>query len=259
MDLKFSKVTRKGPITIITLSRPEVYNALHIDAHFELNTVFDEFAADPSQWVAIVTGAGDKAFCAGNDLKWQAAGGKRGWDKGGFGGLTARFDCDKPIIAAVNGVAMGGGFEIALACDLIIASENATFALPEPRVGLAALAGGVHRLPRQIGLKRAMGMILTARHVKPQEGYELGFVNEVVPQGEALNAALRWAETICQNSPMSIRASKQAIQKGMAVSLEQAITEQREYPAVKAMAASEDYVEGPKAFSEKRKPNWKGQ
>ena len=222
MDLKFSKVTRKGPITIVTLSRPEVYNALHTDAHFELNKVFDDFAADPEQWVAIITGAGDKAFCAGNDLKWQAAGGKRGWDTGGFAGLTSRFDCDKPIIAAVNGVAMGGGFEIALACDLIIASENATFALPEPRVGLAALAGGLHRLPRQIGLKRAMGMILTARHVSAREGHELGFVNEVVPAGEALAAAERWAETICKNSPMSIRASKQTIQKGLAVSLEQA-------------------------------------
>jgi enoyl-CoA hydratase/carnithine racemase len=258
MDLKFSKVTRKGPITIVTLSRPEVYNALHIDAHFELNKVFDDFSADPEQWVAIVTGAGDKAFCAGNDLKWQAAGGKRGWDTGGFAGLTSRFDCDKPIIAAVNGVAMGGGFEIALACDLIIASENATFALPEPRVGLAALAGGVHRLPRQIGMKRAMGMILTARHVSAKEGLELGFVNEVVPAGEALAAAERWAETIAKNSPMSIRASKQAIQKGLSVSLEQAISEQREYPAVKAMAASQDYIEGPKAFSEKRPPKWVG-
>ncbi|MET4066268.1 enoyl-CoA hydratase/carnithine racemase [Bradyrhizobium sp. S3.2.6] len=258
MELKFSKVERKGPITIITLSRPEVYNALHTDAHFELQKVFDDFAADPAQWVAIVTGAGDKAFCAGNDLKWQAAGGKRGWDKGGFAGLTARFDCDKPIIAAVNGVAMGGGFEIALACDLIIASENATFALPEPRVGLAALAGGLHRLPRQIGLKRAMGMILTARHVSAKESFELGFVNEVVPQGEALAGALRWAEMITKNSPMSIRASKQTIRKGLAVSLEQAIEEQREYPAVKAMVASQDYIEGPKAFSEKRPPNWVG-
>lgn len=258
MELKYSKVTRKGAVTIVTLSRPEVMNALHTDAHFELHQVFNDFAADPEQWVAIVTGEGDKAFCAGNDLKWQAAGGKRGWDSSGFGGLTARFDCDKPIIAAVNGVAMGGGFEVALACDLIIASENAMFALPEPRVGLAALAGGLQRLPRQIGLKRAMGMILTARHVSAREGYELGFVNEVVPKGEALRMAEAWAETICRNSPMSIRASKQAIQKGLAVSLEQAIAEQREYPAVKAMTASQDYVEGPKAFAEKRPPKWAG-
>src|SRR6195256_2163800 len=104
MDLKFSKVTRKGPITIVTLSRPEVYNALHIDAHFELNKIFDDFSADPEQWVAIVTGAGDKAFCAGNDLKWQAAGGKRGSDTGGFAGLTSRFDCDQAVNAPVNGV-----------------------------------------------------------------------------------------------------------------------------------------------------------
>src|ERR1700726_3862049 len=258
MDLKFSKVTRKGPVTIVTLSRPEVYNALHIAAHFELNKVFDDFSADPGQWVPIVTGPGHKAFSAGNDLKWQAAGGKRGWDSGGFAGLPSRFDCDKPIIAAVNGVAMGGGFEIALACDLIIAAENATFALPEPRVGLAALAGGVHRLPRQIGLKRAMGMILTARHVSAKEGLELGFVNEVVPSGEALAAAERWAETICKNSPMSIRASKQTIQRGLDVPLQQAMTEQREYPAGRAMAASQDYIEGPKAFAEKRPPKWVG-
>jgi crotonobetainyl-CoA hydratase len=258
MAQQFSKVERKGPITVVTLNRPEVYNALHTDAHNELHEVFNDFAADPSQWVAIVTGAGDKAFCAGNDLKWQASGGKRGWNTSGFAGLTHRFDNDKPIIAAVNGVAMGGGFEIALACDLIIASENATFALPEPKVGLAALAGGLHRLPRQIGMKRAMGMILTARHVSAKEGLELGFVNEVVPQGEALNAALRWAETICKVSPMSIRASKQAIEKGMTGSLEQALANQMNYPAVKAMAASQDYIEGPKAFSEKRAPNWAG-
>src|ERR1700744_1114103 len=250
MDRKFSKVTRKGPITIVTLSRPEVYNALHIDAHFELNKVFDEFAADPDQWVAIVTGAGDKAFCAGNDLKWQAAGGKRGWDTGGFGGVTSRFVCGQPIIAAVNGFAMGGGFEIALTCDLIIASENATFALPEPRVGLAALAGGLHRLPRQIGLKRAMGMILTGRHVSAREGLELGFVNEVVPVGEALAAAQRWAGLICQNSPMSIRASKQAALEGLNASLPEAMVAQREYPAVREMIASADYIEGPRAFAE---------
>ena len=152
---------------------------------------------------------------------------------------------------------MGGGFETALACDIIVATENAVFALPEPRVGLIA-GSGVHRLPRMIGQKNALGMILTGRRVSAAEGKELGFVNEVVPKGEALAAAERWAETICKNSPMSIRASKQAIQKGMEVSLEQAMTEQREYPAVKAMAASQDYIEGPKAFSEKRPPKWLG-
>ncbi|WP_424627464.1 enoyl-CoA hydratase-related protein [Bradyrhizobium sp. SYSU BS000235] len=258
MTYEFAKVERKGRITIVTLNRPEVMNAMHSPAHFELHRVFDEFANDPEQWIAIVTGAGEKAFSAGNDLKWQAAGGKRGWDKSGFAGLTERFDCDKPIIAAVNGVAMGGGFEIALACDLIIAAENAVFALPEPRVGLAALAGGLHRLPRQIGLKRAMGMILTGRHVSAREGFELGFVNEVVSQGQALAAAERWANLILQNGPMSIRASKQTIHRGLGVSLEQALAEQRDYPAVKALAASEDYIEGPKAFSEKRAPQWKG-
>jgi crotonobetainyl-CoA hydratase len=258
MAYEFAKVARNGRLTIITLNRPEVMNALHSPAHFELHRVFDEFANDPEQWIAIVTGAGDKAFCAGNDLKWQAAGGKRGWDTSGFGGLTTRFDCDKPIIAAVNGVAMGGGFEIALACDLIIAAENATFALPEPRVGLAALAGGLHRLPRQIGLKRAMGMILTGRHVPAREGFELGFVNDVVAPGQALAGAERWANLILQNGPMSIRASKQAIHRGLGVSLEQAIAEQFDYPAVRALAASEDYIEGPKAFAEKRPPQWKG-
>jgi crotonobetainyl-CoA hydratase len=122
----------------------------------ELHEAFDSFAGDPGQWVPIITGAGEKAFCAGNDLKHQAAGGERGWGASGFGGLSHRFDLTKPVIAAVNGFAMGGGFEIALACDLVIAAENATFALPEPSVGLAATAGGLLRLPREIGMKRAM-------------------------------------------------------------------------------------------------------
>jgi enoyl-CoA hydratase/carnithine racemase len=258
MAFEYVEVRSAGHVTVVTLNRPEVMNALHKPAHYELHEVFNAFAADPDQWVAIVTGAGERAFCAGNDLKWQAAGGERGWNSSGFGGLTVRFDCDKPIVAAVNGVAMGGGFEIALACDLIIASENATFALPEPRVGLAALAGGLQRMPRQIGLKRAMGMILTGRHVPAREGYELGFVNEVVPRGEALSAAQRWAAQICQNSPMSIRASKQAVMQGQDVALPEAMVAQREYPAVRAMIASADYVEGPKAFAEKRPPRWQG-
>ena len=165
MTDEFCKVEKEGHLTIVTLNRPEVMNALHPPANFELAGVFDDFAADPEQWVAIVTGAGEKAFSAGNDLKYQASGGKMSSPPSGFAGLTSRFDLDKPVIAAVNGMAMGGGFEIALACDLIVAADTAIFALPEPRVGLAALAGGLHRLPREIGSKQALGMILTGRRV----------------------------------------------------------------------------------------------
>jgi crotonobetainyl-CoA hydratase len=259
MAYEFIKVERDGPVTTVTLNRPEVMNALHSPAHFELADAFDQFAADPEQWVGIVTGAGERAFSAGNDLKHQAGGGKMESPPSGFAGLTSRFDLTKPLIAAVNGVAMGGGFEIALACDLIVASEVAVFALPEPRVGLAALAGGLHRLPRQIGTKRALGMILTGRRVSAAEGHELGFVNEVVPAGELMAAARRWAAQIVELSPMSIRASKQAVYQGLdEPTLEAAISGQNRYPAVAALYRSEDFVEGPLAFSQKRAPAWKG-
>ena len=151
---------------------------------------------------------------------------------------------------------MGGGFEIALACDLIIASDNARFALPEPKVGLAALAGGLHRLPRQIGTKQALGMILTGRHVPAEEGQTLGFVNEVVPQDQLMDTARGWAEQILACSPLSIKASKEVVYQGLDYGLEEAMAVK--YPSVRAMATSEDYIEGPKAFAEKRPPNWKG-
>jgi enoyl-CoA hydratase/carnithine racemase len=157
----------------------------------------------------------------------------------------------------VNGVAMGGGFEIALACDLIIASDNARFALPEPKVGLAALAGGVHRLPRQIGLKRAMSMMLTARHVPAAEGLELGFVNEVVTQDQLMTRAREWAQMILECSPMSIRATKEAAMQGFELGGIRAAYEGR-YDAVRALSKGQDYIEGPLAFSEKRPPNWTG-
>jgi len=259
MTYEFCKVERAGHLTIVTLNRPEVMNALHAEAHEELAQVFDDFAADPAQWVAIVTGAGERAFSAGNDLKVTAAGGRKPWPKSGFAGLTQRFDLDKPVIAAVNGIAFGGGFEIALACDLIVAADSAVFALPEPRVGLAALAGGLHRLPREIGAKRALGMILTGRRVSAEEGRTLGFVNEVVPAAELMGAARRWAATIMEASPMSVRASKQAVTRGLAEpTLEDALKNQMHYPAVAAMFASDDFKEGPRAFAEKRKPEWKG-
>jgi len=255
---EYCKVERDGHLTIVTLNRPDVMNALHYPAHLELEQVWNAFDADPEQWVAIVTGAGPRAFSAGNDLKFQAAGGKKGFVASGFAGLTSRHNLNKPVIAAVNGVAMGGGFEVALACDIIIAAANAKFALPEPRVGLAALAGGVHRLPRTIGLKRAMGMMLTGRHVSAQEGYELGFVTALAAEGEAVNEAKKWAAQILECSPMSIRATKQAAMQGLAIT-DVATAYKVEYDAVARMRSSSDFIEGPKAFSEKRKPNWKSE
>lgn len=253
---EYCLVEKQNHIVTVTMNRPDRLNALHPPANAELGEVFDDFAADDDAWVAIITGTG-RGFSAGNDLRYQAEGGERVPMPRGFGGLTSRFDLTKPVIAAVNGVAMGGGFEIALACDLIIASDKARFALPEPKVGLAALAGGLNRLPRQIGPKRALGMILTGRHVSPEEGKELGFVNEVVEHDELMNAAQRWAQEICACAPLSIRASKDVVYR----SLEEASLEasmRAQYDSVKAMVTSEDFVEGPKAFAEKRAPNWKG-
>lgn len=256
-------VERDGHLTLITINRPAAMNALDPDTNAELAEVFDAFAADPDQWVAIITGAGDKAFSSGNDLKETARRMARGvpleTPLTGFAGVTSRFNLDKPVIAAVNGIAMGGGFEIALACDLIIASDNAVFALPEPRVGLAALAGGLLRLPLHVGRKQAMAMILTSRRVSAAEGQAMGFVNEVTTPDQLMAAARRWAGEIMAASPMSIRASKSIVNRGAdEASLAAAYKAQMDYPATRALFASDDLREGPRAFAEKRSPNWKG-
>jgi len=256
---EFCEVERDDRLLVVTLNRPEVMNALHPPANAELERVFDDFVADDGLWVAIVTGAGDRAFSAGNDLKYTAAqsGGRVEVNPKGFAGLTARYDNPKPVIAAVNGLAMGGGFEIALACDLIVAADHALFALPEPRVGLAALAGGMHRLPRAIPLKQAMGMLLTGRRVSAEEGLRMGFVNEIVPRGEALAGARAWAEQILECAPLSVRASKRVARETLAhPTLEAA--EQASYPSIRTVMKSEDFREGPRAFAEKRRPDWKG-
>ncbi len=257
IESEFVNARIEGNILVVEMNRPAKMNALHPPANRDLGIVFDKFAADKDLWVAIVTGVGDRAFSAGNDLRYQAEGGEMFPVPSGFGGLTNRYDLNKPVIAAVNGVAMGGGFEIALACDLIIAAETARFALPEPKVGLAALAGGLHRLPRQIGLKRAMSMILTGRHVMADEGKELGFVNEVVPQDDLMDAAMKWAAMIAECSPASIRCSKEVAMKGLdTANFEEAFS--MRYEGISRMLKSPDFIEGPMAFAQKRKPNWSG-
>jgi enoyl-CoA hydratase/carnithine racemase len=259
---QYALYEKKGRIAYITINRPEVLNALHADANRELSGIWTEFRDDPDAWVAILTGAGDRSFSAGNDLKVTAAGGgsiSAGTAApivGGFGGITNRYDIWKPIIAAVNGWAMGGGLEMALSCDIIIASENARLGLPEPRVGLLAGAGGVHRLPRQVPLKIAMGMILTGRNITAQEAYRIGLVNEVVPAGQTVATAEKWAEEILGCAPWSVRASKQAAYQGYDLSVEEAMS--RRYDLSARMRESPDMVEGPRAFAEKRQPNWTG-
>src|SRR5256714_8606490 len=197
---------KKGHIAYVTINRPEVMNALHYDTNVELSEAFDDFKQDDESWVAIVTGAGNRAFSAGNDLKATATATAKGEKRPDFsehvrfGGITGDFVCDKPIIAAVNGVALGGGFEIALAADLIIAAEHARFGLPEPRVGLIAAAGGGRPLPQKIPPQKAMGVLLTGRQVPAHEAYLRGLVNEVVPGTDLMAAAARCAHAIPERS-----------------------------------------------------------
>jgi acetyl-CoA C-acetyltransferase len=260
---RFCKVARDGHLTTVTINRPEAFNALDPATNAELADIFDEFASDPEQWVAILTGAGDRAFSAGNDLKYTAKALARGESievpLTGFAGLTNRWNLTKPVIAAVNGLALGGGFEVALACDLIIAADTAVFGLPEPKVGLAALAGGLLRLPLHIGMKQAMGLILTGRRISAEDARSLGLVNEIAPHADVLEIARRWAAEIMENSPLSVRASKEIVQRGLdEPSMAVAYEAQSRYPAVRALFRSEDVKEGPAAFAEKRPPVWKG-
>jgi crotonobetainyl-CoA hydratase len=257
-DSRYCKVERHGHVVTITLTRPEVLNALHPAAHRELARAFDDYAANPELRVAIVTGAGDRAFCVGTDLKALAETGDHEKPSTGFAGITHRFDLWKPVIAAVNGLCLGGGVEILAACDLAIAADHAQFGLSEPRVGLAALGGGaLHRLARDLPLKEAMWLVLRAQRIDATEAQRIGLVNKVVPAVDLMNAAHALADELLACAPLALQASKQV----MLQSLDEphfATAMTRCYEAAERMLASEDAVEGPRAFAEKRKPNWKG-
>jgi acetyl-CoA C-acetyltransferase len=249
-------VRRDGHLLEVTINRPESRNSLHPMANDELDHVFDAYFADDELWVAILTGAGDKAFSAGNDLVYSASGQPMWVPKNGFAGLTGRPSMPKPVIAAVNGFAMGGGCEIALACHLVVADETARFALSEVRVGLVAGAGGLVRLPRTVPPKLATEMILTGRRLSADEALSYGLVNRVVPAGTALDGARALAAEILEGSPTSVRVSLRIMEETRGIA---DVAEAVSYPspALDDLMASEDALEGVAAFAQKRPPRWR--
>ena len=250
------EVRRDGAVVTVTIDRPERRNALHPAAHAELAAVFDAYAADREARVLVLTGSGERAFCVGSDLKERARSGVDEMPATGFGGLTERFDLDQPVLAAVNGDAIGGGLELVLACDLAIAARHARFGLPEPRVGLAA-HGGLHRLARQVPLKQAMEVALTGRLFSADEALSYGLLNAVVDGAELAAEVARWTEALLAAAPLALRATKQMMLRGLARgSVEAAFG--GTYPAYEAMLASEDAREGMQAFIDKRPPVWRG-
>lgn len=255
------KYEKKGKIAIITFNRPESMNAVNKQLWLETGDALQDFDNDPELVVAIITGAGDRSFCAGADLKEMASGGLELTDemkKYGFAGITQNY-ISKPIIAAVNGFALGGGTEVALACDLIVASEKAAFGLPEVKRGIIAAAGGLLRLPRMIPQKVALHAILTGRNISAEEAKTWGLVNEVVPHDQVMEAALALAEEIIENAPLSIKASKSIVYEGLDTTLNFPATAwsiNEQYAT--EVFNSEDAKEGPRAFAEKRKPEWTG-
>ncbi len=264
MNYENISVEREDHLYIVTINRPEVMNALNPATHAEMDHAFDEFENDPDLWVAILTGAGEAAFCAGGDISAMVDAETEDDYKvpdSGYGGLTNRHNCYKPVIAAVNGLALGGGFELALPSDIVVAAENASFGLPEPLIGTAAVASGMHRLVRDIGLKPAMGILLTADFVDAKKALQLGLVNDVVPAEEVMDKARDYARKILKCAPLAIQATKQGAMQGREhASVAQAMQaqEQNKFERLDVMFQSKDIREGLRAFMDKRKPQWQG-
>ena len=246
----------RGRVGVLTIRRPEARNAVNGDVAKGMEAAIDQLEDDADAWLGVVTGEGT-VFSAGADLKAIAAGQAADLQtqRGGFAGIVRR-ERTKPLIAAVDGPALAGGCEIALACDLIVASREAVFGLPEVKRSLGAVAGGLFRLPRAIGPKVAMEVVLTGDPLPAERAYALGMVNELTDPGKTLDAAMALAERIAANAPLAVRASRKVVAA--------ALTEDDEtlwnmgFAAMAELASTEDFAEGPRAFIEKRPPKWKG-
>ena len=256
---------KKGYVRLITINRAEKMNSLDFTANDELVDLWYEFEEDDDARVAVITGAGSQAFCAGADLKTytlafaqtSAPEFRKKYTNGpGFGGITRNLDIDKPIIAAVNGFAISGGFELALACDLRFCSENAEFALQDAKWGFHACDGGLIRLPQIIGMGHAMEIILSGERVNAEHAYRIGLVNRIYPQGELLERALDYAQMLASRAPLSHRFAKEVVRRSMGMHQDEALKwESRSFYDV---GMTEDLKEGVTSFKERRAANFKG-
>ncbi|MDT0421694.1 enoyl-CoA-hydratase DpgD [Streptomyces evansiae] len=264
-DVPRVRYEKEGHLATVTLDRPRSLNAMDLLMHEELAEVWDDVEADDNVWAVVLTGAGDRAFSVGQDLKeldrrnragtaGTSSFGSRG--KPGYPRLTERFGLSKPVIARVDGFALGGGFELVLACDLVIASDRSTFGLPEARLGLMAGAGGVFRLTRQAPYRAAMGYLMTGRRMTADRAYELGLVNEVVPAGQLDDCVAGWVADVLTCAPLSVRAMKEVARESASLSLPDAFA--ADYEWEKRRMRSADALEGPRAFAEKRAARWQG-
>jgi len=249
-----------GHVATVTIDRPEVLNAVDLPTESELLRIWDDIERRDDIRVVVLTGAGERSFCAGADLKnTSSLTGVEYWAAtrpGGFGGIALRETLNVPVIARVNGFALGGGFEMVLGCDLVVACEEASFGLPEPLVGRLPLDGGMLLLQRQIPFRQAMGMMLTGQRIKARRALELGLINEVVPRSELDTAVDRWVQQLLACAPLSLKAIKQVVRHTGALPPTQAHA--MRLPALVAALQSEDSQEGVLAFQQKRKPQWQG-
>jgi len=248
-------------VLLVTLDRPPA-NAIDVATSQALYAAFRRLQDEDDLRVAVLTGGGDRFFSAGWDLKAAAAGESITADHGpgGFGGLTELFGLTKPVVAAVNGLALGGGLELALAADLLVAAEHAEVALTEVRVGMVADAGGLLRLPRRLPTVIANDLLLTGRRMGAAEAHRWGLVNRVVPQADLLAEAMRLAREVCRSAPLAVAAVKEITAVTAGTNVEDGFRRMRagDLAAYQAMLSSQDAVEGPRAFAEKRPPRWQG-